>query len=106
MVAYTLDLSTWEGEAGGYLSSRPAWSTECVPGQPGLHRKTLSKTRQKEKREERAQEFMLQQKENIYIYTHTHTYTYINIYIAYVSACLCSQESWPAKHQFKTTSIG
>jgi hypothetical protein len=22
------DLSTWEAEAGGFLSSRPAWSTE------------------------------------------------------------------------------
>jgi hypothetical protein len=34
--------STWEAEAGGFLSSRPAWSTERVPGQPGLHRETLS----------------------------------------------------------------
>jgi hypothetical protein len=25
-----------------FLSSRPAWSTEWVPGQPGLHRETLS----------------------------------------------------------------
>jgi hypothetical protein len=24
------------------VSSRPAWSTERVPGQPGLHRETLS----------------------------------------------------------------
>jgi hypothetical protein len=30
------------GEAGEFLSSRPAWSTEWVPGQPGLHRETLS----------------------------------------------------------------
>jgi hypothetical protein len=35
--------STWEAEAGGFLSSRPAWSTEWVPGQPGLHRETLSR---------------------------------------------------------------
>jgi len=34
--------STWEAEAGGFLSSRPAWSTKWVPGQPGLHRETLS----------------------------------------------------------------
>jgi hypothetical protein len=25
-----------------FLSSRPAWSTELVPGQPGLHRETQS----------------------------------------------------------------
>jgi hypothetical protein len=30
-------------EAGGSLSSRPAWSTKWVPGQPGLHRETLSR---------------------------------------------------------------
>lgn len=28
-------------EAGGSMSLKPIWSTEEVPGQPGLHRKTL-----------------------------------------------------------------
>ena len=42
MVAHALNPSTWEAEAGGFLSSRPAWSTEWVPGQPGLYKKTLS----------------------------------------------------------------
>ena len=31
-----------EAEAGRSLSLRPAWSTERIPGQPGLHRETLS----------------------------------------------------------------
>jgi hypothetical protein len=34
--------SLWEAEAGASLSLRPAWSTEKIPGQPGLHRETLS----------------------------------------------------------------
>ena len=34
--------SALEAEAGGSLSSRPAWSIELVPGQPGLHRETLA----------------------------------------------------------------
>jgi hypothetical protein len=42
VVAHAFNPSTWEAEAGGFLSSRPAWSTELVPGQPGLHRETLS----------------------------------------------------------------
>ena len=53
-------LSTQEAEAGGFLSSRPAWSTEWVAGQPGLHRETLSrknknktKTKQKKERKEK-----------------------------------------------------
>jgi hypothetical protein len=45
--------STWEAEAGGFLSSRPAWSTERVPGQPGLHRKTLSQKIQKKKKKKK-----------------------------------------------------
>jgi hypothetical protein len=28
MVAHAFNLSTWEAEAGGFLSLRPAWSTE------------------------------------------------------------------------------
>jgi hypothetical protein len=28
VVARTFNPSTWETEAGGFLSSRPAWSTE------------------------------------------------------------------------------
>jgi hypothetical protein len=42
VVAHAFNPSTWEAEAGGFLSSRPAWSTELVPGQPGIYRETLS----------------------------------------------------------------
>jgi hypothetical protein len=42
MVAHAFNPSTWKAEAGGFLSSRPAWSTKWVPGQPGLYRETLS----------------------------------------------------------------
>ena len=41
-------LKTREAEAGGFLSSKPAWSTEWVPGQPGLHRETLSRKTNKQ----------------------------------------------------------
>ena len=33
MVAHAFNPSTWEAEADGSLSLRPAWSTEQVPGQ-------------------------------------------------------------------------
>jgi hypothetical protein len=42
VVAYTFNLRTWEAEASGFLSSRPAWSKKWVPGQPRLYRETLS----------------------------------------------------------------
>jgi hypothetical protein len=47
VVVHAFNPSTREAEAGGFLSSRPAWSTKWVPGQPGLYRETLSrKTKQ------------------------------------------------------------
>jgi hypothetical protein len=50
MVAHAFNPSTWETKAGRFLSSRPALSTEWVPGQPGLHRETLSwKIKEKER---------------------------------------------------------
>jgi hypothetical protein len=42
MIAHTFNPGTQEKEAAGSLSLRPAWSTEGVLGQPGLHRETLS----------------------------------------------------------------
>jgi hypothetical protein len=43
VVVHTFNPSTWEAEAGGFLSSRPAWFTKWVPEQPGLYRETLSR---------------------------------------------------------------
>ena len=40
--AHDFNPSIQEADAGGSLSSGLAWSTEQVPGQPGLHRETLS----------------------------------------------------------------
>jgi hypothetical protein len=55
VVAHAFSPSTWEAEAeaeaGRFLSSRPAWFTEWVPGQPGLHRETLSQKNKKRKKE-------------------------------------------------------
>jgi hypothetical protein len=48
VVAHTFKPSALEAEAGGSLSSRPAWSTEWVLGQPGLHRETLSQKTNKQ----------------------------------------------------------
>jgi hypothetical protein len=49
VVAHAFNPSTREAEAGGFLSLRPAWSTKCVPEQPGLHRETLSQKKKRKK---------------------------------------------------------
>jgi hypothetical protein len=56
VVAHAFNPSTWEAEAGGFLSSKPAWSTEGVPGQPGLHRETLSQKKKKKKKRKKEKE--------------------------------------------------
>jgi hypothetical protein len=56
VVGHAFNPSTWEAEAGGFLSSSPAWSTEWIPGQPGLHRETLSrKTKNKKNKKQKWQ---------------------------------------------------
>jgi hypothetical protein len=52
VVVHAFNPSTREAEAGGFLSSRLAWSTEWVPGQPELNRETLfQKTIKKKKKQ-------------------------------------------------------
>ena len=50
VVAQAFNPSTWEAEAGRFLSLSPAWSTEWVPGKPGLHRETLSSKKKPKQR--------------------------------------------------------
>ena len=49
--AHAFNPNTQEAGAGRSLSLRPTWSTECVLGQPGLQRETLSQKKIKKKRE-------------------------------------------------------
>jgi hypothetical protein len=65
VVAHAFNPSTWEAEAGGFLSSRPAWSTEQVPGQPGLHRETLSRKTKKTKQNKSSQQNVFKKEINM-----------------------------------------
>jgi hypothetical protein len=54
VVAHAFNPSTREADTGRFLSSRPAWSTKWVPGQPGLYREALSqKTKKKKKKKKK-----------------------------------------------------
>jgi hypothetical protein len=48
MVVHAFNPSTQKAEAGGFLSSRPAWITKWVPGQLGLYREVLSQNKTKQ----------------------------------------------------------
>ena len=50
VVAHAFNPSTWEAEAGRFLSLRWACSTKWIPGQPGLHRETQSWKQQQQKK--------------------------------------------------------
>jgi hypothetical protein len=43
VVAHAFNLTTWKAEAGGFLSSRPAWSTESSRTARAIHRNPVSK---------------------------------------------------------------
>ena len=43
--------STWETEAGGFLSSRPAWSTEFQDSQGYTEKPCLGKSKRKTKKQ-------------------------------------------------------
>jgi hypothetical protein len=47
VVVHAFNPSTWEAEAGRFLSSRPTWSTESVPGQPGYTERPCLKKQNK-----------------------------------------------------------
>jgi hypothetical protein len=51
VVAHNFNPSAQEAKACRSASSRPAWSTELVLGQPELHRETLSLGGKKKERE-------------------------------------------------------
>jgi hypothetical protein len=61
VVAHAFNLSTREAEAGRFLSSRPAWSTKWVPGQPGLYRETLFQGKKKKKEKKRKKYILIWQ---------------------------------------------
>jgi hypothetical protein len=61
VVAHAFNPSTREAEAGGFLSSRPAWSTEFQNSQgytekPCLKKKKKKKEREREREKERKEE--------------------------------------------------
>jgi hypothetical protein len=47
MVVHAFNPGTQEQRQVDLCGLRPAWSTDLVPGQPGLHRETLSYKRKK-----------------------------------------------------------
>jgi hypothetical protein len=49
VVVHTFNSSTWEAEGGGFLSSRPAWSTEFPDSQDYTEKPCLKQTNKKEK---------------------------------------------------------
>ena len=38
LVVHAFNNSTWEAKAARFVSSKPAWTSQWAPGQPGLHR--------------------------------------------------------------------
>jgi hypothetical protein len=80
VVAHAFNPSTQEAEAGKLLSSRLAWSTKWVPGQPG--KPCLEKPKKKKKKEkEKAADINLSLHKHICAHAHTYIHTYTDNYL-------------------------
>ena len=74
VVVYAFNPSTWEAEAGGFLSSSPACSTEWIPGQDSqgnTEKPCLEKTKKEKKEEEEDLAYLLTLM-SLYILLETH----------------------------------
>ena len=74
MVAQPFNLSNWKAEAGRFLSLRPAWSTEWVPGQPGDIEKPWFENKQTNKQTNKQQWILLT------FWSHTVTHCCLRLY--------------------------
>jgi hypothetical protein len=69
VVVHTFNPSTWEAETGGFVSSRPAWSTEWVQSETkAIQRNPVSKKTTKTKTKTKKQEVYLLWKEKVLPY--------------------------------------
>jgi hypothetical protein len=92
MVAHAFNSSTREAEAGGFLSSRPAWSTKWVPGQPGLHRETLSRKTKQNKTKQNKTCICMHVCTSVCMYMHACVHICVHVYAcmcAHLCACIC-----------------
>jgi len=69
---HTFNPSTGEAQAGGFLSSRPFWFTNLVPGQPGLYRETLSKKTKKKNKKKRKNKTKQNKKKTVWKFGAVH----------------------------------
>lgn len=123
---HSFSSSTWEVEAGRALSSRPDWSTELVPGQPGCQgyteRPCLPPQKKNEKRRRR------KRKEDVFvhlkrveeggvqgIHDHISLYTCMNLRMKFfLSVWNCSLllsllrtiTKWSTKGSFEQLTLG
>jgi hypothetical protein len=92
MALGTFNLSTWKAEAGGYLSSRSAWSTE-----QGLYREALSqKTKQNKTKQNKTKQNKTKGSWEQDEFSHSYTFTSVSGLCSHVhgagSVLSCSEE--------------
>ena len=89
VVVHTFNPSIREAEEDRFLSSWPAWSTEWVPGQPGVYRETLSRKTKKRKKEKEVQNS-----------THTWSFTFKGVRLDRFARCLHNAVTFTIYREF------
>ena len=97
MVAYPFNPSTWEAEAARSLGKTPTWPTKRVPGQPGLHRETLSqKIKAKKENEDKNHSLTPRSWNSVNVFQH----------ICYVAVHGKNYNSWDCRDTSAVMSTG
>jgi hypothetical protein len=67
VVVHAFNPSTWEAEAGGFLSLRPAWSTKVVSSRTAraIQRNRLEKPKKKKKKQNKTKKKRRRKEEDI-----------------------------------------
>ena len=109
LVVHAFNNSTWEAKAARFVSSKPAWTSQWAPGQPGLHREACLGKRNLSQKKKVSNEHPFPTSEfsrpfkNLFYY-----YLCVCLLVFFVHACahVCMHVLWYIKVRGQLSGVG
>ena len=89
LVVHAFNNSTWEAEAARFVTSKPAWTSQWAPGQPGLHREACLGKRNLSRKKKKYQMSIL----SLPLSFQGHLkicFITICVFVCFLCACMCT----------------